>query len=218
MQQKKTVLICTKEISKTLVRELEEKNLNIITVENKLYENFIKRQPALIVADIAHSDNFEEIKEIKKVSDIPFVVYTEKDDLISKLICFETGADDYILKTWDEKEVIARISAVLRRCYKKRRNDEILVFEGLMINKTAYEVMENGEKIDFPPKEFELLYCLAETEGKVFTREQLLDRIWGFDYYGDTRTVDVHIDRIRKKIKKNVIKTVYGVGYKFEIS
>ena len=87
-----------------------------------------------------------------------------------------------------------------------------------MINKTSYEVQENGKSIEFPPKEFELLYTLAETAGKVFTREQLLDRIWGFDYYGDTRTVDVHIDRIRKKLDKEVIKTVYGVGYKFDIS
>lgn len=217
MQQKKTILICTNNITSTLVRELEEK-FNVITTENKLYDNFIKRQPALIVADIADGESFEDFKEIKRISDAPFVVYTEKNDLIQKLIAFETGADDYILKEWDEKETVARIRAVIRRCYKKRKSDEILVFEGLMINKTAYEVMENGEKIDFPPKEFELLYCLAETAGKVFTREQLLDRIWGFDYYGDTRTVDVHIDRIRKKMKKDVIKTVYGVGYKFEIS
>ncbi len=218
MQQKKTVLICVKEISRILVGELENKNFNIITVENKLYDNFIKRQPAMVVADIEDAEVFEDFKEIKRVSDIPFIVYTEKDDLIKKLICFETGADDYIIKEWDEKEAVARIYAVARRCYKNRKSDEMLVFEGLLINKTSYEVVENGVKIDFPPKEFELLYCLAETAGKVFTREQLLDRIWGFDYYGDTRTVDVHIDRIRKKLDKDVIKTVYGVGYKFDIS
>lgn len=217
MQQKKTILICANNVSSTLVREMEEK-FNVIITENKLYDNFIKRQPALIVADIADSEVVEDFKEIKRISDIPAVIYTEKNDLIQKLICFEAGADDYILNDCDEKEIIVRICAVIRRCYKKRRNDEVLVFEGLMINKTAYEVIENGEKIDFPPKEFELLYCLAETAGKVFTREQLLDRIWGFDYYGDTRTVDVHIDRIRKKLKNDVVKTVYGVGYKFEIS
>ena len=218
MQQKKTILICAVNINSNLIREMEDKNLNVIIIENNLYDNFVKRQPAVIMADVADSEVFEDFKEIKKISDIPFIVYTEKNDLVYKLIAFETGADDYILKDWDIKETVARICAVVRRCYRKRKNEEMLVFEGLMINKTSYEVMENGEKIDFPPKEFELLYCLAETSGKVFTREQLLDRIWGFDYYGDTRTVDVHIDRIRKKLKRDVIKTVYGVGYKFEIS
>ena len=218
MQQKHSVLICGKNISDSFVRELENKELTVWVEDKWLYENFIKKQPSVVVADIEDNNIFEDFKEIKKVSDIPFVVYTEKDDLVTKLVCFETGADEYILKKCDVKEVVARIGVILRRCYKKRKKDEMLVFEGLMINKTSYEVMENGKKIIFPPKEFELLYCLAETSGKVFTREQLLDRIWGFDYYGDTRTVDVHIDRIRKKLGKNVIKTVYGVGYKFEIS
>lgn len=218
MQQKHSILICGKNISDSFVRELENKELTVWVEENWLYENFVKKQPSVVVADITDNNIFEDFKELKKVSDIPFVVYTEKDDLVTKLICFETGADEYILKSCDDKEAVARVCAIIRRCYKKRKSDEMLVFEGFMINKTAYEVMENGRKIDFPPKEFELLYCLAETAGKVFTREQLLDRIWGFDYYGDTRTVDVHIDRIRKKLVKNVIKTVYGVGYKFEIS
>lgn len=218
MHQKKTVLFCAENISSALIGEMETKGFSVLIAERELYDNFIKNQPAVVVADINNEGNFDDFKEIKKISDIPFIVYTEKNDLISKLIAFETGADDYILKDWDEKEVIARISAVVRRCYKTRKNDEILIFDGIMINRTTYEVMEDGRKLDFPPKEFELLFCLAETAGKVFTREQLLDRIWGFDYYGDTRTVDVHIDRIRKKLNREVIKTVYGVGYKFEIS
>ena len=217
MQQKKTMLFCREKVSGELIRMLQE-YYDVIECREKLYENFIKKQPAIIVADTKDNAVFEDVKEIKKVSEIAVIVYTDNEDIVHKLICFELGIDEYILEKWDIREAVARIKAVCARSFKKRKQDEILIFEGFMINKTTYEVMENGKSIEFPPKEFELLYTLAGTAGKVFTREQLLDRIWGFDYYGDTRTVDVHIDRIRKKLKKDVIKTVYGVGYKFDIS
>ena len=217
MQQKKTLLFCGEKADANFMRQLQE-HFDVIECTEKLYENFIKNQPSVVVADTKDKLVFEDVKEIKKISEIAVVVYTNNDDIVHKLVCFELGVDEYILKSWDEREALARIKAVCSRTFKKRKKDEVLVFEGLMINKTSYEVQENGKSIEFPPKEFELLYTLAETSGKVFTREQLLDRIWGFDYYGDTRTVDVHIDRIRKKLEKDVIKTVYGVGYKFDIS
>ena len=109
MQQKKTILICAVNINSNLIREMEDKNLNVIIIENNLYDNFVKRQPAVIMADVADSEVFEDFKEIKKISDIPFIAYTEKNDLVYKLIAFETGADDYILKDWDIKETVARI-------------------------------------------------------------------------------------------------------------
>lgn len=217
MQQKKTLLFCGEKADVNFMRQLQE-YFDVIECKEKLYENFIKNQPSVVVTDTKDNLIFEDVKEIKKISEIAVVVYTDNEDIVHKLVCFELGVDEYILKKWDEREVLARIKAVCARSFKKRKKDEVLVFEGLMINKTSYEVQENGKSIEFPPKEFELLYTLAETAGKVFTREQLLDRIWGFDYYGDTRTVDVHIDRIRKKLDKEVIKTVYGVGYKFDIS
>lgn len=211
------MLVCADAVNSKFLQNIKE-TFEVVECKENLYDNFVKTQPAVVVADTDINTVFEDVKEIKRISDIPLVIYTDNDDLVHKLICFELGVDEYILKSWDEREAEARIKAVCTRSFKKRKKDEILVFEGLMINKTSYEVMENGKTIEFPPKEFELLYTLAETSGKVFTREQLLDRIWGYDYYGDTRTVDVHIDRIRKKLDKDVIKTVYGVGYKFDIS
>ena len=149
---------------------------------------------------------------------------TAKDETIDKVMGLELGADDYIAKPFDMKEVIARIHAVLRRYTEEDpspADDNILTFDNLIINMSAYEVVINNKKIDMPPKELELLYYLASHPNKVFTRNQLLDDVWDFEYFGDSRTVDVHIKRLREKVDGASdswsLKTVWGVGYKFEL-
>jgi DNA-binding response OmpR family regulator len=150
-----------------------------------------------------------------------------KGEIFDKVLGLEMGADDYMEKPFDSKELVARVKAVLRRYHKQQNvavaesNDKIVAYPDLTINLTNYSVTYMGEPIDMPPKELELLYCLASNPGRVFTREQLLDHIWGYEYVGDTRTVDVHIKRIREKLHDNEnfkISTIWGIGYKFETS
>ena len=182
-----------------------------------------KYTPDLILLDIMlpKLDGWQVCREIRKSSDVPIIMLTAKGETFDKILGLELGADDYISKPFDTKEVIARIKAVLRRSSDKDKASQIqeVKYDKLRINLTNYELEVNGVKIDTPPKELELLYFLASSPNQVFTREQLLDNIWGYEYVGDTRTVDVHIKRLREKLKDHPhwkLGTVWGIGYKFE--
>ncbi len=183
-------------------------------------------QPSLVLLDIMlpGMDGFEVCREIRKTSNVPIIMLTAKDDTFDKVLGLELGADDYISKPFDTRELVARIKAVMRRCDGKTdgmSNEKEIEYENIKINQENYELQINGKTVDVPPKELELLYFLACNPNKVFTREQLLDEIWGYDFFGDSRTVDVHIKRIREKIEPAesgwTLKTVWGVGYKFEV-
>ena len=179
--------------------------------------------PDLIVLDIMlpRLDGWQVCREIRKKSNVPIIMLTAKSETFDKILGLELGADDYISKPFDTKEVIARIKAVLRRSAGDEVGIKEVRFEKLSVNLTNYELVVDGKSIDTPPKELELLYHLASNPNRVYTRDQLLDEVWGFDYYGDSRTVDVHVKRLREKLE-NVseqwsLKTVWGVGYKFEV-
>lgn len=181
--------------------------------------------PDLILLDIMlpKLDGWQVCREIRKTSDVPIIMLTAKGETFDKILGLELGADDYVSKPFDTKEVIARIKAVLRRTADNDKSNEIkeVRFDKLKINLTNYELTVDGKMIDTPPKELELIYHLASNPNRVYTRDQLLDEVWGFDYYGDSRTVDVHVKRLREKLE-NVsdewsLKTVWGVGYKFEV-
>lgn len=184
-----------------------------------------KYSPDLILLDIMlpKLDGWQVCREIRKTSDVPIIMLTAKGETFDKILGLELGADDYVSKPFDTKEVIARIKAVLRRTHDNDNSSQIseVRYDKLRINLTNYELEVNGVKIDTPPKELELIYHLASNPNRVYTRDQLLDEVWGFDYYGDSRTVDVHVKRLREKLE-NVseewcLKTVWGVGYKFEV-
>lgn len=180
--------------------------------------------PDLVILDIMLPiyDGFQICREIRKISDIPIIILTAKGESFDKVLALELGADDYIVKPFNPKELVARVKAVLRRSQPQTTEiQKIVAHPDLIINLTEYEVRVHGQTVDLTPKEIELLYFLATHVGKVFTREQLLERIWGYDYVGDSRTVDVHINRLRQKLafeqKHWDLKTVWGVGYKFEV-
>ena len=181
--------------------------------------------PNLVILDVMmpEMDGFETCREIRKQGNTPVIFLTAKGETFDKVLGLELGADDYIVKPFDNKELVARVKAVLRRTETKETNVKKLVFPGLVINQSNYSVTYKERNIDMPPKELELLFFLASHPNQVFTREQLLNQIWGYEYYGDTRTVDVHIKRIREKLDNDEheepwsIKTVWGVGYKFEV-
>ena len=181
--------------------------------------------PDLILLDIMMPilDGWQVCREIRKNSNVPIIMLTAKGETFDKVLGLELGADDYITKPCDSKEVVARIKAVLRRTGDEDKAESIreVRYDKLRINITNYELEVNGEQIDTPPKELELVYHLASNPNRVYTRDQLLDEVWGFDYYGDSRTVDVHVKRIREKLEgvseKWSLKTVWGVGYKFEV-
>ena len=171
-------------------------------------------------------DGWEACRRIRAKNETPIIMLTAKGETFDKVLGLELGADDYIVKPFDTKEVVARIKAVLRRtgrtsAAKSDANEGELTFENLVINITKYELKVRGEVVDTPPKEMELLYYLAKNYNKVFTRDALLDEVWGFEYYGDSRTIDVHIKRLREKLEgvseQWSLKTVWGVGYKFEV-
>lgn len=190
-------------------------------------EEYQKYSPNLILLDLMLPgiDGYEVCREIRAKSQIPIIMLSAKGEIFDKVLGLELGADDYIIKPFDSKELVARVKAVLRR-YKPSKADsterdsiKVVEYENLIINQTNYSVIYNNEVVEMPPKELELLYFLASSPNQVFTREQLLDHIWGYEYIGDTRTVDVHIKRLREKIKDNnswAISTVWGIGYKFE--
>ena len=181
-------------------------------------------EPDLILLDIMlpELDGWQVCREIRKKSDCPIIMLTAKGEVFDKVLGLELGADDYVVKPFESKEVVARINAVLRRTGKSENtNQKEVKFENLSINLTNYELKVKGVAIDTPPKELELVFHLASNPNRVFTRDQLLDEVWGFDYYGDSRTVDVHVKRLREKLEgvsqKWALKTVWGVGYKFEV-
>ncbi len=189
----------------------------------KAIAEFQKSVPDLILLDIMLPvmDGWAVCAKIRETSKVPIIMLTAKSEVFDRIQGLEMGADDYIVKPFEMKELLARINAVLRRTEIPVDTSKILRFDKLTINLDAYELIVDGKKIDTPPKELELLYHLAATPNRVYTRNQLLDEVWGFDYFGDSRTVDVHIKRLREKIE-NVsdqwaLKTVWGVGYKFEL-
>ena len=161
-------------------------------------------------------------REIRKKSNTPIIMLTAKGETFDKVLGLELGADDYVVKPFDTKEIVARIKAVLRRMGQAANENEVkeVQYENLVINMTRYEMKVGGKVVDAPPKELELLFHLASNPNRVYTRDQLLDEVWGFEYYGDSRTIDVHVKRLREKLEgasdKWALKTVWGVGYKFE--
>ena len=187
-------------------------------------DEFYAFKPELVMLDLMlpGMDGYQICTEIRKKSDTPIIMLTARSDTFDKVLGLEMGADDYIVKPFEPKEMVARVKAVLRRYEKKeeKNDDKSVFFENLKISLNDYTVIYHGESLSFPPKELELLYFLAENKNQVFTREQLLDKIWGYESVGDSRTVDVHIKRIREKLNREdeswSIKTVHGVGYKFE--
>ena len=171
-------------------------------------------------------DGYQVCREIRAKSDVPIIMLSAKGEVFDKVLGLELGADDYILKPFDSKELVARVKAVLRRFQPAKPEAYASVdikcveYPGLIVNLSNYSVTYDGQQIDMPPKELELLYFLASSPNQVFTREQLLDNIWGYEYVGDTRTVDVHVKRLREKIKDHPqwsLATVWGIGYKFEV-
>ncbi len=184
--------------------------------------------PDLILLDIMLPgiDGYQVCREIRTASQVPIVMLSAKGEVFDKVLGLELGADDYMEKPFDSKELVARVKAVLRRTkpqtpVRESSDEKVVEYPGLTINLTNYSVIYNGKPVDMPPKELELLYFLAASPGRVFTREQLLDQIWGYEYIGDTRTVDVHIKRIREKIPGGQdwkITTIWGIGYKFEVT
>ncbi|MDL2248420.1 response regulator transcription factor [Tyzzerella sp. OttesenSCG-928-J15] len=188
----------------------------------KALEEFSFYSPSIVLLDLMlpEMDGYEVCREIRKISSVPIIMLTAKGETFDKVLGLELGADDYVVKPFDAKELIARIKAVLRR-YEKKDTDtgKQIVYPNLTINQTTHMVIYHGKELELPPKEFELLYFLALHPNQVFGREQLLDKIWDYEYMGDTRTVDVHIKRLREKMPEEdnwSIKTIWGVGYKFD--
>ena len=184
-------------------------------------------QPNLVLLDLMLPgiDGYQVCRELRSRSNTPIIMLSAKGEVFDKVLGLELGADDYMIKPFDSKELVARVKAVLRR-FQPSRTDEvptakIVQYPDLIINQSNYSVIYQGNSIDMPPKELELLYHLASNPNRVYTRDQLLDEVWGFEYYGDSRTVDVHIKRLREKLEgvsdQWSLKTVWGVGYKFEV-
>ena len=184
---------------------------------------FQEESPSLVLLDIMlpKLDGWQVCREIRKFSETPIIMLTAKGEVFDRVLGLELGADDYVVKPFDTKEIVARIKAVLRRSASSTVEEiKEVHYDKLSINLTNYELKVNGVQIDTPPKEMELIFHLAKNPNRVFTRDQLLDEVWGYDYYGDSRTVDVHVKRLREKLEgasdKWELRTVWGVGYKFE--
>lgn len=207
---------------------LENEGYTVFVANNgqEAVDKFAAKEPDLVLLDIMlpKMDGWQVCREIRKTSSAPIIMLTAKGETFDKVLGLELGADDYVTKPFDAKEVMARVKAVLRRT----KNDietptaekKTVVYDKLEINIVNYELKVNGEIVDTPPKELELIYHFASNPNRVYTRDQLLDEVWGFDYYGDSRTIDVHVKRLREKLEgvsdKWALKTVWGVGYKFE--
>lgn len=229
MNNKGRILFCDddKNICELARLYLEKEGYEVILAKDgkQAVLLFNEKNPDLIILDIMmpEMDGYETCKEIRKTSQIPIIFLTAKSDTFDKVLGLELGADDYMVKPFDIKELFARIKAVLRRSEinaEKSPSKSIISYDNLSINIENFELMIDGVQIEMPPKELNLLYYLASNPNKVFTRDQLLSSVWGYDYFGDSRTVDVHIKRIREKIDgksdKWNLKTVWGIGYKFE--
>lgn len=183
---------------------------------------FSNESISLVILDIMlpEIDGWQVCRKIREKSKCPIIMLTAKGEVFDKILGLELGADDYVVKPFESKEIVARIKAILRRTEIEEKGPEILTYDDLTINTEKYELKLNNKKIYLSPKEMELISFLASNPNKVFTRNQILDKIWGFDYYGDTRTVDVHVKRLRSKLNSNstkwALKTIWGVGYEFE--
>ncbi len=205
----------------------ESEGFDTVTASNgrEAVEKFHSEAPSIVIMDIMmpEMDGWEACREIRKTSNTPIIMLTAKGETFDKVLGLELGADDYMVKPFETKELTARVKAVLRRTENQDKSggDKTLNYKNLSINISNYELKVNGSIVELPPKELELLYFLASNPNRVFTREQLLEKVWGFDYYGDSRTVDVHIKRLREKLEgvdgNWQLKTVWGVGYKFEV-
>lgn len=185
---------------------------------------FESQKPSLVLLDVMmpKMDGWEVCRRIRAAGDTPVIMLTAKGETFDKVLGLELGADDYVVKPFDTKEVVARIKAVLRRCHAAENGDKnVIQFENLSLDMSQYQLKVKGKIVEAPPKELELLAYLAGHPNRVFTRDQLLDEVWGFEYYGDSRTIDVHIKRLREKLEgvsdQWSLKTVWGVGYKFEL-
>lgn len=213
-------------ISLYLTKEcFETKIVNDGELALKEFQTF---RPNLILLDLMLPgiDGYQVCREIRHTSDVPIIMLSAKGETFDKVLGLELGADDYIIKPFDSKELVARVRAVLRRFQPKQAavvsDEKCATYPDLIVNLTNYSVTYMGKQVDMPPKELELLYFLASSPNQVFTREQLLDHIWGYEYAGDTRTVDVHIKRLREKLSDHPhpswqLSTVWGIGYKFEV-
>ena len=222
----KTILIVEDEsnIRELLRMYLEQEGYTVESAQNgsEGLRTFKRVHPDLVLLDLMMPvmDGNQMIRELRTFSKTPVIMLTAKGEMMDKVAGLELGADDYITKPFEMREVMARVKAVLRR-FEDDNEPKRLEFDNLTIDKNAFNIIVKGETMEIPPKEIELLYFLASSPNRVFTRAQLLDDVWGFDYFGDTRTVDVHINRLREKLQdvsdKWEIKTVWGVGYKFEL-
>ena len=207
-----------------LCREKEGYSVILSHDREEAVVKFNALKPDIVLLDVMLPglDGWQVCREIRKKSNIPILMITAKSDTFDKVLGLELGADDYIVKPFDSKEVIARIKAVVRRTGQSPAEMEVreVRYDKLSVNMTRYELKVDGKVVDAPPKELELLFYLASNPNRVYTRDQLLDEAWGFEYYGDSRTIDVHIKRLREKLEgvsdKWELKTVWGVGYKFE--
>ena len=226
MQKEKILIVDDdKNICDLLRMYLEKEGYAVVMEHNGIdaVNTFNTENPDLVLLDIMlpQLDGWQVCREIRKTSEKPIIMLTAKDETFDKVLGLELGADDYVTKPFDTKEIVARIKAVLRRTSATKGSDMKEVrYDKLVINLSNYDMKVDGVSVDTPPKELELIYHLASNPDRVFTRDQLLDDVWGFDYYGDSRTVDVHVKRLREKLEgvseKWALKTVWGVGYKFE--
>lgn len=226
MQKEKILIVDDdKNICDLLRMYLEKEGYTVIMEHNGVdaVNTFNTENPDLVLLDIMlpQLDGWQVCREIRKLGETPIIMLTAKDETFDKVLGLELGADDYVTKPFDTKEIVARIKAVLRRTTATKSSDMKEVrYDKLIINLSNYDMKVNGVSVDTPPKELELIYHLASNPDRVFTRDQLLDDVWGFDYYGDSRTVDVHIKRLRDKLKgvsdEWELRTIWSVGYKFE--
>ena len=204
---------------------LTKEGYNVVIVNDgaSAVTAFQEESPSIVLLDIMlpKLDGWQVCREIRKFSDVPIIMLTAKGEVFDRVLGLELGADDYVVKPFDTKEIVARIKAVLRRSSSSAAEEiKEVHFDKLSINLTNYELKVAGVQVDTPPKEMELIFHRAKSPNRVFTRDQLLDEVWGYDYYGDSRTVDVHVKRLREKLEgvsdKWELRTVWGVGYKFE--
>lgn len=217
-----------KNICELLRLYLEKEGYSVILAHDgeEALLKFETLHPELVLLDIMLPglDGWQVCREIRKKSQAPIIMLTAKGETFDKVLGLELGADDYVVKPFDTKEIIARVKAVLRRVGQNSQANDVkeVSYDKLTVNMTRYELKVDGKVIDTPPKELELLFHLASNPNRVYTRDQLLDEVWGFEYYGDSRTIDVHVKRLREKLEgvsdKWCLKTVWGVGYKFEVT
>ena len=227
MKENQTILTIDddKNICRIISLYLEKEGFEVESVNDGAegLKRFRELSPSLVLLDIMlpGMDGWTVCKEIRKDSDTPIIMLTAKGEVFDKVLGLELGADDYMVKPFDPKELVARVKAVIRRMSKPTEESQKVSFDRLQVDLSNYTVICDGKELEMPPKEIELLYFLASHPNKVFTRQELLEQVWGFDYFGDSRTVDVHIKRIREKLNVTdvnwLIKTVWAVGYRFEV-